>query len=159
MADDNIKKIMQKRELLRQEIEKIDSFLNLYRELTGTDAVRNEPKAVSGDVEKLRSRGRKRMPGTVGPSDLGPMMRRILLEHGKPMTRTQLLDALVARDVKLAGGDKSKYLGTIIWRMREAFINLDGHGYWPKDKPYQAAGYAPHGWENIDIFERPDGTS
>lgn len=142
MADDEIQKIMKKRELLRQELEKIDNFLGLYRELVGTEAVQNEPSGNSTDVENLRSRGRKRTPGTVSPSDLGPMIRRILSEHGRPMTRSQLLEALGERDVKVAGEDKAKYLGTILWRMREAFVNLDGFGYWPRDLDYVEAAYS-----------------
>lgn len=142
MAENEIKKIMEKRELLRQELEKIDNFLDLYRELTGTEAVRSEPP-VSGSVEPPKSHGRKRTSGTAKPSDVGPMARRILLEHGKPMTRSELLNALEERDVVLAGDDKAKYLGTILWRMKEAFVNLDGYGYWPRDKPFVPANYDP----------------
>jgi hypothetical protein len=70
------------------------------------------------------------------------MARRILLEHGKPMTRSELLKALEERDVFLAGEDKAKYLGTIMWRMKEAFVNLDGHGYWPSDMECEGPGYS-----------------
>lgn len=143
MAENEIKKIIEKRELLRQELEKIDNFLDLYRELTGTEAERSEASVASGDIEAPKSHGRKRTTGTAKPSDVGPMARRILLDHGKPMTRSELLNALEERDVVLAGDDKAKYLGTILWRMREAFVNLDGHGYWPKDQPYEPASYVP----------------
>jgi hypothetical protein len=143
MAENEIKKIMEKRELLRQELEKIDNFLDLYRELTGTEAVRSEPSAATDSAEPPKSHGRKRTPGTAKPSDVGPMARRILLDNGKPMTRSELLKALEERDVVLAGEDKAKYLGTILWRMKEAFINLEGFGYWPKDKPFEPANYFP----------------
>ena len=133
VADDEIKKIIEKRDQLRQELQKIDNFLELYRDLTGTELVQTEPSGKLANVDNFRRRGRKRTPGTVSPSDLGPMIRRILLEHGKPMTRSELLRALEGRDVKLAGEDKARYLGTIMWRMREAFVNIDGYGYWPKD--------------------------
>lgn len=145
MAENDIKKIMEKRELLRQELQKIDNFLDLYHELIGgTEMVHNDPSApTSRPSGEPKSHGRKRSRGTVKPSDLGPMARRILLEHGRPMTRSELLKALEERDVVLAGEDKARYLGTIMWRMKEVFVNLDGYGYWPRDVECAEAKYNP----------------
>jgi len=59
------------------------------------------------------------------------------------MTRTELLEALKESGVQLAGSDEARYLGTIMWRLRDEFINIEGHGYWPRDIPCEAVGYAP----------------
>ncbi len=40
-----------------------------------------------------------------------------------------------ARGIPLAGKDKSKNLGTILWRFSDRFLNILGQGYWPKDAP------------------------
>ena len=158
MTNDAYQKALQKRDLLRREIEKIEDFLEVYRELTGTEPVRSEVKAPVSPARVVRSYGRKRKRGTVKPSDLAPMVGRILVEHGAPMTRSELLAALAERDVVLAGEDKAKYLGTILWRMREAFVNLEGHGYWPRELAYDPAGYRPDIDEAIgsivDIFDK-----
>lgn len=153
MTADEIKKIMEKRERLRREIEKIDTFLKLYRDLTGIHPEHSEPStgnAVTHDTDELRSRGRKRQPATVSPADIIPMVRRVLLEQERPMTRSELLDELENRDVRLAGKDKARYLGTILRRAREEFVNIDNVGYWPKDVPYLRTGYIPRTRRFVD---------
>lgn len=149
MAEDEIKKIVEKRELLRQELEKIDNFLELYRELTGTEDVHSETRPKRRRI-RIHPSLRRERSGTVKPADIGPMVRRILLDHGKPMTRSELLAAFRERDVDLAGEDKAKYLGTVLWRMKEAFVNLDGYGYWPRDRAYMAAAYFPDATSKTD---------
>jgi hypothetical protein len=145
MSDEAWQKAMEKREQLRNELEKLDDWLEMYRQLVGTEPVRSEATATTNEAQPVKSHGRKRRPGTVRPSDLAPMVRRILEEAGRPMTRSELIEALGARDVVLGGTDKAKYLGTLMWRARDAFVNLEGHGYWPKDEPYPEADYRPEG--------------
>src|SRR3954447_7273819 len=64
-----------------------------------------------------------------------PLAYEVLLEHGRPMTRNELVGAIEARGFPLAGKNKSKNLGTILWRFRNRFDNIEGRGYWPKDVP------------------------
>lgn len=49
---------------------------------------------------------------------------------GRPLTRSQLLDALTSRGFSIQGGDQSKVLGTNLWRSGR-FWSLKGLGYWP----------------------------
>lgn len=51
---------------------------------------------------------------------------------GRPMTRSQLLEALQARGYSVGGGDSSKVLGTNLWRSGR-FVSLKGIGYWPAE--------------------------
>ena len=46
------------------------------------------------------------------------------------MMRGELADAIEAGGVKMPSKDKPRYLGTVLWRERERFVNLEGHGYW-----------------------------
>jgi hypothetical protein len=39
--------------------------------------------------------------------------------------------------------DKIKYLGTILWRYHDRFVNLPGYGYWIKSQPFADAHYVP----------------
>ena len=34
-------------------------------------------------------------------------------------------------------------MGTIMWRLRDRFINLEGLGYWPLDVANERCGYTP----------------
>lgn len=157
MATEDIKKLLEKRAKLREELHKIDSFLDLYRELIGTEPVPSETNVSAKRVEKVAEHYRRRS-GTVKPSDLGPMVRRILLDHGKPMTRSELVKALEDRDVPLGGADKSKYLGTILWRAREAFTNIEGQGYWPSDVPWEGKGQGLHPGKSTTFLVDADGS-
>jgi hypothetical protein len=144
MASEDIRKLIDRRKVLREELDKIDNFLELYRELLGENvSVEKAPRSVVSVDKPRRRRGPPPRPGTVGPHDLAPMIRDIMLGNGEPMTRSQLLEALEARNVQLAGADKARYLGTILWRMRHLFINLDGQGYWPIDIAHPGVGYIP----------------
>lgn len=158
MSMDALSKAMEKRELLRKELERLDDWLDMYRSLVGTEQARSEANDTANEVPPVKSHGRKRQPGTVRPSDLAPMVRRIITEKGRPMTRTELLEALEARDVVMAGTDKAKYLGTLMWRAREAFTNIESLGYWPSDLPWNGLGrsYQPFGELHLKADE--DGT-
>lgn len=59
---------------------------------------------------------------------------KLIAAAGKPLTRSALLEALEARDYVIEGSDKSKVLGTNLWRSK-LFHNLKGSGYWPKTLP------------------------
>ena len=47
--------------------------------------------------------------------------------------------------MRVAGQDPATNVGTILWRAKDEFVHLKPHGYWPRDVPYVAAGYAPDG--------------
>ena len=57
------------------------------------------------------------------------------------MTRGQIVTALHERHIAVGGTDAGKNIGTIMWRLRDVFVNLDGRGYWPIDLSYEKAGY------------------
>ncbi|WP_152046743.1 hypothetical protein [Aureimonas psammosilenae] len=82
------------------------------------------------------NRGQRSAPrerNIVPPSDIARFARETLLAEGKPMKRGQLVRAILKRGLPLAGRDPSKNLGTILWRHRDQFINLEHLGYWPRD--------------------------
>jgi hypothetical protein len=138
---------MERRNALLKEIEKLDDFIALYRDLFGEELVRTEtPVSQKVAVEKsTRAHRQKRIgkPGAVSIHDLGPQIRATLEEHRRPLKRGALLEALHARGIQLAGANQGKYLGTILWRLREAFINIEGQGYWPRDLVCLAIDYRP----------------
>lgn len=59
----------------------------------------------------------------------------ILSEATRPMSRGKILTALAQRGFVIQSKDRSKYLGTVLWRNQQHFINVEGHGYWLKNRP------------------------
>jgi hypothetical protein len=62
---------------------------------------------------------------------------RILRHADRPQTRSELLEALANRGVRIDGHDPAKVLGTNIWRYmkRTDEIVQSGEGYWLNGRP------------------------
>ena len=58
----------------------------------------------------------------------------LILAAKRPLTRSELQEALEARGYEIEGVDKSKVLGTNLWRSTR-FHSIKGAGYWPKNTP------------------------
>ena len=71
------------------------------------------------------------------------LMRDTLIKRGRPLACGQLFEALKEDGVFVGGQDPIKILGTIIWRLRNRFTNIEGHGYWPRDVACPAVGFEP----------------
>jgi hypothetical protein len=61
----------------------------------------------------------------------------LILLTERPLTRSELLDGLQFKGFEVEGSDKSKVLGTNLWRSNR-FVSLKGAGYWPKSAPLPA---------------------
>lgn len=131
---------------LKKEVEKIEGFIEMYERfsdepgdpvvasfgpteaaLTGNSPVDN------GDnkgVDKSEAPRRRRRSAGVPTANLVAMVERLLTEVGHPMTRGEILAALEFRDVMIPAEDKPRYIGTIMWRNKAKFVNIEGRGYW-----------------------------
>jgi hypothetical protein len=74
--------------------------------------------------------------------EIAAQARAAILELQRPMQRAQLLEALERRGIRIDGRNKPRNLGTIMWRLREQFVNIEG-GYWPIDVACPSVGYRP----------------
>lgn len=81
-------------------------------------------------VHKPRNHRKGGRPGTVAEH-----MERIIRDVGRPMTRGEIVAAFEARDIPIPFEDKARYVGTIAWRHKGTFVNIDGEGYWLRDEP------------------------
>ncbi len=77
----------------------------------------------------------QRVRGDLTPAEVAHAARDTLLAFGRPLKRGQLVRQMEHRGVPLAGTDKNKNLGTILWRHRQMFVSLPKLGYWPKGVP------------------------
>lgn len=84
----------------------------------------------------------RRFRGPVRPADVAAAVKSILQRERRPMRRGELVPELEKLGVQLAGRDKNKNLGTILWRHKNEFIQIDNLGYWLKDVPLDGV-YTP----------------
>ena len=138
---DVLENAKQRLHVLRQEAEEIERFIAMYERFGGgTNGghvdVRHE--SVSGNLSTRNApvdnfvKRRNRVRGD-RPDDVALFMEKVIRERGEPMTRGQLVEALELRDVAIPAVDKPRYIGTIAWRTKGTFVNIEGRGYWLRD--------------------------
>jgi hypothetical protein len=158
--DTILAKAYQRRSELRRELSDIERFIQLY------DMLRRECNVPQQSLELAEARldseeqtvslreldrGAREIeeasPETkrgLTRDELRPFIDETLRGAGRPLSRGRLLKTLDNRGVRVGGeADRAKNLGTIMWRLKDHFVNLAGFGYWPKDTPYAPAGYVP----------------
>ena len=133
-----------RRTALMKELADLDTFIQMYERLAGMEPSQGVVVDGSPLPEKKVAATHKPRKRINRSEDIARMTRMVLLARNKPMTRGEIVDALEDRGVTLGGADKSKNIGTILWRLKDQFINLEGHGYWIRDLPYPEADYDPN---------------
>jgi reverse gyrase len=130
MANETVRellaKAMTRREELRLESEALDSLIQTY---SGLMHLKTEPESPQLNLLEAQRSRRARSVYVAGLMD---EIRKMILTEGRPLTRRDLLKRLEAQGYVIEGGDKSKVLGTNIWRSK-LFVHIEGKGYWPKD--------------------------
>ncbi len=101
--------------------------------LAGKNPNPNEkiPESVDS-VDNTKRPGRKR---TGKPDNIALVIERVIRDVGQPMQRREIVKALEARDMEIPALDKERYIGTIVWRHKGTFVNVEGRGYWLRDEP------------------------
>ncbi len=156
--------LSQQADRIQSEIAEIDRFLALYELFRSSDPgaqttlflaaeegtgieQKEDSEQTAPPVQTVRT---GRNPG-MSKEQLKPYIREAILSAGKPLTRGLLLRSLDQNGAKVGGSaDRSKNLGTIMWRLKDDFVNLEGFGYWPKSEPYEPAKYHPSAIDTDD---------
>jgi hypothetical protein len=127
---------LKRRDVLRAELARIERFIEDYRAFSDEGTI-VEPVAVAtvGSGGNLKDNQgvdnyRGRRLGKTAPSEIARLMERIIREVGRPMTRGEIVEAVARRDVEIPAQDKKRYVGTIAWRHKGIFVNVEGRGYW-----------------------------
>ena len=146
MEQDLHRRALKKRAELIEQIKKIDIFLEEYQELAGFESSNSleerlaempelrknrKPEQVENENSEKKLRVRAQNPK---PAEVITLVKRILRAEQRPMTRTELLSALLERGMVVAGVDPAKVLGTNLWRSEEIEKAKFG-GYWIKGEP------------------------
>jgi len=134
------------RDELRESLEKIEKFIELHEWVLArgnlTITLNREAERIDGELFAAGAAVR-RSPSVphAKPAAVVQNVIRILADEGRPIKRGELLDILEKQGVVMGGTDKSKALGTTLWRVQDKIVNLNGFGYWLKDRAYDPAGY------------------
>jgi hypothetical protein len=131
--DELLQRALERQRTLRAELEILDKFIRSYVETKDRSASTADQAELFEPIEhpsRRASRARR-------AAQIASMMddaEKLILEAGRPLTRSALLSALTNLGHEIEGTDKSKVLGTNIWRSKR-FHNLKGSGYWPRSAP------------------------
>ena len=128
-TDKTLQQLLQLKNSLLVRLKEVEALIN---QVQGFQAKlrRLEPKTWAGPALHMSPvRGRS----LIAPSDVADKAEAILRKHGLPMTRSMLARELINQGVPLQGGDIHKNVGTILWRHRDRFVNLQKLGYWLRD--------------------------
>jgi hypothetical protein len=118
---------------LEAELAEIKLFLSLHARFSETKGVHREPPARPPEASVA---GRR----LTQPEIVANMAAAILKDARMPMTRGALTKEIENRGTKLPAKNKAKYVGTILWRKRDVFENIEGEGYWLKAVPRHKPG-------------------
>ena len=137
--DDLLKKAREHREralLKRAEldavIQSLNEFIAAYEKVVATTTQdRSQPETGQADLfSGLTSRAER----VRYVASMMEAAEESIVAADRPLTRSELLSELERRGFKIEGGDRSKVLGTNLWRSKK-FYNIKGVGYWPKATP------------------------
>lgn len=145
MAEDVYRIAVRRANRLRAELARLDGFLATYEELASSQSEAATASTDPTGLAELAAPTDEAAPAKGVPqAEIERVAARILLEHGTPLKRQALFEKVKSIGTMIGGQDELANFGTKISRSSK-FVNLPKLGYWPKDKPYEAAGYRPGG--------------
>lgn len=142
--DELLRLAYERRDRLRRELALVENLIAEHQKLDS-----DTQREAAGNYEldfALSDRPRRRRSVAIDNSALFDASERLILEEGKPLSRSQLMARLEREGFEFPGADKAKVFGTNLWRSRR-FISLKGLGYWPEAHALPAAYH--------DIEQRP----
>lgn len=147
--ESKINALQSERASLQNECERARAFISAWAEFAGVDAEKAPeaqilPQAIPG-LEPVEKPPRPQMKRPKNPKkeDVAAKARELILEHGKPMGRTELFKALSDAGVVIRGSNPEMVLSTMLWRMSSQIVRLQPHGYWLADVPNAEVGFDP----------------
>lgn len=131
-AIEHRRRAIQQRDELAEVIRSLDEFIANYEKALAA-------KPVPGPLKDMGQRDLFEHPVSRAErvQHVAKMMQvaeELILAAGRPLTRSELLAELEGRGFNIEGGDRSKVLGTNLWRSKR-FDNFARAGYWPRGKP------------------------
>jgi hypothetical protein len=160
-VDQVIEKARRRLEILEREAAQLRAFIHMYHQLAGEQTPNSASQdatnasiaatAASTSATAMAIAGQNLGPFYGGgpavkvekatPAEIVEASKALMKEKQRPLTRSELVRLLTLRGLRIAGTDKSKNIGTIIWRSKQ-FENVEGKGYWPLELgPWQESEF------------------
>ncbi|MBB3452555.1 hypothetical protein FHT86_000811 [Rhizobium sp. BK313] len=120
-----VDRLRKARRAIDVELEKAEAALDLLRQLT---------KSKSGDKDNSEYRDQKRSGKRFHKGSMAfevvTRAKRILLEAGRPLNRSELLERFNAgEDFTITARDPARFIGRTLWENPE-FVHFPKVGYW-----------------------------
>lgn len=129
--DDTLRNALKRKRELESELEKVNQFIAMYEVFSGTKIVRDEMVSpVENAEEKPTLRLRRRIRPVSSPEKIAEVAAQVIRESGTPIQRGDMVNRLEERGIRFNSEDKARYVGTILWRHKALFTNIEGRGYW-----------------------------
>lgn len=128
--DEVVANALRRREELKAELDEIETFMRLHAKFS--TAARTSP--VHPNVVVRSPSNEATSSATIielkraSPAEFADLAEMIIRREGRALSRTELVELIEADKFEIPSQDKSRYLGTILWRNRDRFIN-SGRGY------------------------------
>lgn len=129
--DSTYAKALKRKRELEDELYILNGYIEAYKTVQTVLSAEKEET-----VEDLLASGpapqRKETARTpLTPAQVVGYAKKIIVDRGRPLTRTEIANALERDGHIINAADKSKYVGTILWRNSDVFEKADGaQGYW-----------------------------
>lgn len=144
MSDSAYKNALAKKDRLLKELDEVNSFLKLYQRFSprlGANVDTGQTvESRKAQAPLFPDTGANQNPKRTIPERFRPIIRQVLLKANRPLPLSQLLGVLENNGTPVPGEKPAKNLGTILWRLQDEFINIDGYGYWVRDTPINVGG-------------------
>ncbi|WP_322965286.1 hypothetical protein [Sphingomonas fuzhouensis] len=133
--DELLRQAYERRERLRQELKLVENLIADYLRLEARTLNGAKPANYELSLEEPAAT-RHRLTGAQ-LKNVMDAAEALIIEAGKPLSRSELMERLETQGFHFPGTDKTKVFGTNLWRSKR-FLNLKGIGYWPKGAPLPA---------------------
>jgi hypothetical protein len=138
-----INQLNQELDTARKELQRVDGFIQAWREFAGMDEDTSDLLTYSAKQKNPAAGESVSRPDNPPRELVGDKAEEIIVERNKPVSRSDLFNALKERGIEIKGKEPEMVLSTMLWRMPDRFVRLRGYGYWLKGRPYPPAAYAP----------------
>ncbi|WP_116134353.1 hypothetical protein [Tropicimonas sp. IMCC34043] len=126
-------------------VDRADSFIRQWEEYSGRPAPGGHASSAAIEDDAVVTPPQK--PRNPRKEVVAEAAREILREHGEPMNRDELIEALPSKGITIHGKNPPVVLQTMLWRMQDRIVHLKGRGYWPRDEVDHASP------DEVDHFE------
>jgi len=138
----------------RDRIMMADQFIDQWNAFASGEVMNPLDSAVTGTSEQNKTEParivKRRATKNSTKEDVAAAALEIIREHGKPVSRANLYEALVARGLVIDGSEPEQVLSTMLWRMMNLIVRLKTGGYWERGVIAPEFGYTQEVADELD---------